>query len=239
MPPNSRDVGQNPKIGRAASPLRILTILCVALAAPIVPALIAGEFFSDLANDWQQDPPSKLVLACGIAGVLAADILLPVPSGPVSTLAGATLGVVMGTLTCWLGMSVGALGAFALVRRYGSKALATQALETELESLGKRWQNHSTWLLLATRPAPVLAEATVLLAALVRMPWRQFALPVLAGNFCVACAFASAGYWAASRTALLVAVVASALLPMVFTIVLRRCFRRPLTKTTTECTPTS
>ena len=54
-----------------------------------------------------------------VTAVLASDVFLPVPSGPLSTLAGSQLGFLLGTAASTLGMTLGGMVAFGLARLWG------------------------------------------------------------------------------------------------------------------------
>ena len=89
-------------------PLRLFLMLALlAVAVPLVPFLLFGTRLDHAVAGWLDPPPAPQVLAAIEVGVLAADLLLPVPSSMVATLGGAHLGVVIGTGCAWLGMTAG------------------------------------------------------------------------------------------------------------------------------------
>ncbi|MBA3482501.1 MAG: hypothetical protein H0T51_11860, partial [Pirellulales bacterium] len=100
---------------RLARPLLLITIV---LVVPIALLSIRGESFATQLREWQTDPPAPMTFAALVVAILAADIVLPVPSGPISTLAGSHLGVALGTAASALGMTLGAVIAFAVARRF-------------------------------------------------------------------------------------------------------------------------
>lgn len=196
-------------------------VLTLVLAAPIVPAFACGEFFGDWADAWRANPPAKLTAAGLIAGVLALDILLPVPSAPLNTLAGALLGFVPATLVCWAGMTLGSALAFGAARLWGPAFVSRLMDLDDLAELRKTTGSGIAWLLLASRPAPVLAEATVLLAGLIGAPARPCLGAIAAGNLIVAVVYAAAGHWASFGPWLTPTLAASALAPLLLGVLLR------------------
>ena len=96
--------------------LKPLLLITVVLIMPLVLLATRGESFAAYVDAWRTNPPPRATLAALVVAVLASDIVLPVPSGPVSTLAGSQLGVLLGTLTSTVGMTLGAGIAFALAR---------------------------------------------------------------------------------------------------------------------------
>ena len=99
--------------------IKPLLLVAVVLVLPLVAVAIWGQSFQAVLEQWQASPPATPVLAAAVVAILASDLFLPVPSGPVSTLAGSQLGLVLGTVVSTVGMTIGASVAFALARRWG------------------------------------------------------------------------------------------------------------------------
>ncbi len=98
---------------------RPLLIVCLALLVPVVPFLGFGPWLEAQIENWLDPPPAPAVVALGTVAILSTDILLPIPSSVVSTVAGAQLGIVGATAASWLGMTLGAMLGFALARALG------------------------------------------------------------------------------------------------------------------------
>ena len=79
--------------------LRWAIIIFLVLLVPIVPFLIFGPAFEAEVRRYLDRIESSWILATLVAVVLATDVFLPVPSSLVSTLAGAKLGIGLGTLS--------------------------------------------------------------------------------------------------------------------------------------------
>jgi uncharacterized membrane protein YdjX (TVP38/TMEM64 family) len=198
----------------AAGLRRPLLLLAAALLVPVVPFLFFGADLEQrvrgwLAADWS--PAERFLL---IAGVLATDILLPVPSSAVSTYGGAMLGFVRGTLASWLGMSAGAIVGFALARLLGRPFARRFSADADLARTERLLQRYGAAALIATRPVPVFAEACVLLVGVARMPWRRFLPAVLLSNLVVSAIYAACGALARQQDAVIFAVLAAALAPL-------------------------
>ena len=99
--------------------LRTLPLMCIVLLVPIIPFLFMGGQLNDWLRGLSENPPEPAATFALIVGLLATDILLPIPASVISTLSGWQLGWFWGTLATWLGMNVGAAFGFALARRYG------------------------------------------------------------------------------------------------------------------------
>jgi membrane protein DedA with SNARE-associated domain len=198
--------------------MRPLFLIVFVLLVPILPFLVFGEPFEAWPALWQDAPPSRSVLAALTVGLLALDILLPVPSSVVNTLAGAQLGAPLGTAVCWLGMSLGAVLGFILAR-YGGRPLAERFCKAEqLRQMERLSFRYGPGILVLFRAVPVLAEASVLLVGLNRLTWRRFLPPVMLSNLGIALAYAWFGHYAGERQWLPLALGIAVALPLLLTI---------------------
>ena len=152
-----------------------------------------------------------------MAAILASDVFLPVPSGPMSTLAGSQLGFVAGTAVSTLGMTLGAAIAFALAKAWGRPLAARYCSSEQLAELESACTEHGVWMLMLTRPLPVLAEACALLVGALQMRWRQFLLTVTISNFLIAATYSWLGQQAARYGWLPMALCASVAVPLLIT----------------------
>lgn len=200
-------------------PLLLLTFV---LAAPVLMIVVWGEPFAAELRQWQESPPSQTALALIVVTVLAADVFLPVPSGPLSTLAGSQLGALWGTLVSTIGMTLGAALAFALARRWGWPLARRFATAAQLAEAEIACQQHGTWALVLTRPLPILAEACTLLAGGLQMRWRQFLPPVVGSNVLIAAVYSVLGEQAGRRGWLPLAICAAAAAPLAVLVWIRR-----------------
>lgn len=207
---------------RLIKPLLLVTVV---LVLPLMLLAARGESFARRLSTWQTDPPPRSVLAVAVIGMLASDVILPVPSGPLSTFAGSQLGVMRGTAASFAGMTLGASIAFALARRWGTPLaarLSTPGQLTEAEEANRR---HGPWLLAITRPLPILAEAAALLVGALQMRWREFLPPVMATNLAMAFVYSLLGQQSAQQGWLPMAIAASVALPLALAVWWRRRLR--------------
>jgi uncharacterized membrane protein YdjX (TVP38/TMEM64 family) len=214
---------------RLARPLLLITIV---LVVPIALLAIRGESFATQLREWQTRPPAPMTLAALVVAILAADIVLPVPSGPISTLAGSHLGVALGTAASALGMTLGAVIAFAVARRFArapnekrtpvSREAVAERSARQSPTAEQSARHHGPWMLVLTRPLPIIAEAAVLVAGSLHMPWRTFLPPVVVSNIAISATYAVLGQQAAQHQWLPLAVAASMAIPLAIAIHLRR-----------------
>jgi 3-dehydroquinate synthase len=194
--------------------LRPLLLITVVLVVPLLLLAAWGESFALVAQRWQTNPPARWVIAAAVTAILASDVFLPVPSGPISTLAGSQLGFVLGTAVSTLGMTLGAVIAFALAKAWGRPLAERYSSTKQLAELETACTNHGTWMLILTRPLPILAEACALLVGVLQMPWQQFLPTVLVSNFLIAATYSVLGQQAANYGWLPMAVCASVAVPV-------------------------
>jgi uncharacterized membrane protein YdjX (TVP38/TMEM64 family) len=196
--------------------------ITLVLLAPVVPFLLFGDWAEARIEQWLDETLSSGATAGIIVGVLASDILLPVPSSFVSTLAGSRLGVAGGAAVIWLGMTAGCLLGFALARWLGRPLAMRFSSAEDLQRMEALAQRGGPLILALTRPLPVLAEASVLLVGAIGLSWRQFLPMVCLANLGLAVAYAALGYWAHEQGNLPVALAGSIIAPVLATFVARR-----------------
>ncbi|MFM9025026.1 MAG: VTT domain-containing protein [Planctomycetaceae bacterium] len=207
--------------------LRILLVLAVlAIAVPLVPFLLVGARLDHAVGARLDPPPPPATLAALEVGVLAADVLLPVPSSVVATLGGAVLGVAGGTACAWLGMTLGAAAGWALGRLAGRPALAGIDA-ADRAALARHERRLGPLLVVLTRPLPLLAEAVAILGGATGMPARTFIGWAAAGNLAVALAWSLAGAHGARADAVQWVLGAALVVPLALAcLAMRRPFGR-------------
>jgi uncharacterized membrane protein YdjX (TVP38/TMEM64 family) len=139
------------------------------------------------------------------AALLVTDVLLPVPSSLVMTALGAILGFAAGAVVCWTAGTGSALIGFWLGRRGVGRVARPERIERMLARYGVP-------AIAMTRPIPILAETTMIVAGLSpRVTWRQAAIGAAAGALPASLIYSAAGAWThdtASGAAVFAVVVA-------------------------------
>ena len=164
--------------------------IIVVLAIPILPFVGFGEALERQFTGWLDATLSPSAVAMLVIGLLAADILLPVPSSVVITFSGQILGVWGGVAASWCGMTVGAVVAFGLVRAIGRSVIQRFATADEMERVDAMAARIGILVLVLTRPVPILAEAGILFMGTTRLPWLSFLVAVGLSNFAIAALYA-------------------------------------------------
>lgn len=183
------------------------------LALLVVTALLALLVATTALGVVPAAPPEALLAgdlpaaALGV-GLLVADAVVPVPSSAVMLAHGAAFGVLGGAALSTLGGFGAALVGFALGRRAAAlrRHLPESAAEGRASRLVERW---GAVAIVLTRPVPVLAETTAVVAGASPMRWPTLMIAAVAGSFPPALAYAAggAGFRTAPELAILPAIV--------------------------------
>ena len=178
--------------GRLSWKLIIASLLVAGL-----PFLLLGEAFEADITDWLRQPRPAGLVAAAVVAALAVDIALPVPSSVVVGYAAMQLGPVAAVL----------LGTVGLTLTCEAGYWATRLINTPAANPPRRLP----LVLAATRAVPLLAEATVVVAAGGGLPHRPFLAIVAVSNALVCTLYAGLAIWGQTAgretLALIVAVV--------------------------------
>jgi len=176
-------------------PYRMLGVLLAVALAVIVPFLLCGEAVTAWTGRLIEGAEERPFHAAAfLLLLLASDIVMPVPSSLVSTACGLTLGFAGGTAVSFAGMTVTAAAGY-FIGRFAS-APAEQLIGSGEVALLKGFQErYGLMFLLAMRPVPVLAEASVVFSGLSRQPLRRVLAVTAAGNLAVSAVYAAVGTW--------------------------------------------
>lgn len=206
--------------------LALASLILLLLAGILVPfALWGGRFDAALslegARGWMEGYGSW-AWAAGIA-LLAADIVLPIPSTIVMSALGWMYGWWLGGLIAAGGSLFSGLLAYALCRGFGRPLALWIAGADALQRGEALFTRSRGWLIALSRWLPVLPEAVACLAGLVGLPWRSFVLPLVCGSLPLGFAFAGIGAFGHASPA--GALALSALLPALLWLLARRWLR--------------
>jgi membrane protein DedA with SNARE-associated domain len=200
--------------------------ICLILLVPIVPFVFFHQAVERWVSGLVQAPPGPWTVAALVVGLLGTDVLLPIPSSLVSTLAGGQLPAWVAILASWTGLNLGAAVGF-WAGRTGGRALAERLADpSDLQQMQRVAQPYAATALVVTRALPILAEATVLLLGVQGIAWRRFWPPVLLSNLGIAIAYSALGHYAGQQEWLAVALSISVALPLLATWWIRRRLNR-------------
>ncbi len=158
---------------------RFAVMVAVAMCVPIVPFVLIGEL---PGADWLAATGTDTRLFTALAaGLLIADVLLPVPSSIVLGVLGAHLALPQSWLLGWLALTCGHFIGYLLGR------LWPQRFAPRVDA------SPVVFALVVSRAVPVFAEAMTFAAGAARIPVPQFVFACLAGNCVYSLALTLAG----------------------------------------------
>ena len=200
-------------------PIRTILLFIFVSLLIIVPFCIWGgridEWTGRLIEEGRNHP---FYTGSILGGLLASDIVLPVPSCIVSTACGLTLGFIKGTLVSFVGMTISCLGGYAL-GRISTPAARKMLGESEAERMHRFHEKYGIWLVLAMRPVPVLAEASLLFAGIARQHFVRTMIIATLGNLVVSGIYAAVGAFGEMKESTITAFTVSVLLSGVMMLV--------------------
>lgn len=213
-------------IPSADRPSRKRTILGIALlfAVIIVPFLWLGARFDSytIAAMGDRDTAEFAIVAFLL---LAADIILPIPSSVVATAAGSVLGPWLGTIVSAAGLSFGAVAMFAVMRTAGSPLARRLIGERDYDRYVALAAAHGPWIVALLRPVPVLSEASVVALGAVRAPWLASIVSILLSSTVTAAVYATLGAMAQRQSSALLLIAAALLPPALAWLIAHRLLR--------------
>ena len=202
------------------SNLRWAILWIVLIAIVLVPFFLFEDAFNALAERIARGETTRAMAALAIGALLAFDVFLPVPSSIVSTAAGVLLGFWRGAAIVWIGMTAGCLIGYAVGRR--SMPLARRLVgEAGLKRAAQLADRYGPWAVVVCRPIPVLAEATVVFAGLVKAPLARFFQLTAWSNLGIAAGYAAIGAYSMRVDSFALAFVGAIAVPGLVLLVFR------------------
>lgn len=200
----------------------------VSIATLAVSWFLFDEKLQSGISQWlESSGVSKWTYSLVVAGLLASDLLLPVPSSAILTHAGMYLGTLAGAFAGFVGLTVGSLVGFAVARWFGGSFVERKADRKDLEGLQKLTNKYGIFVVVFLRPVPILAEASVLLLGAGQMAWPGFLIWISISNFSVSFFFSAFGNWASeNQIHELFALLLAILVPVLLLFVVRFIFQR-------------
>ena len=209
-----------------------LIAMAVGLAVLLaIPFLLWGDWFEEAfsaegTTHWLERQGSWAWAAA--IGLLAADLVLPLPATVVLAALGLSYGVVLGGLIGSVGSMLAGGLAYGLCRLSGPRAARFFVSREELERGQLVFDRVGVWAVALSRWLPLFPEVIACLAGLVRMPAHRFFAALACGSIPMAFAFAAMGALGSEHPAW--ALASSALVPAllwpIVGLALRRSSRR-------------
>lgn len=198
-------------------------LLCTAILALIlIPFFLFGDQIETWTDNFLRSASDQSGLVAIVLGLLlASDILLPVPSSMVSTATGFFLGFMRGIITSLAGMTVCCIAGFWLGAKFGRPIACRLVGNNELKRLEKMSHHFGEWVIVVSRPIPVLAEASVLFAGISGMSAYRFLLLSTLSNLGISAVYAAVGAFSATINSFLLAFAGSILVPLIAIVIMK------------------
>lgn len=176
--------------------MRRVTLIAAAVAAFFLATYGLCVAFGWLTPEWTRNlltniPPGAT--AAAVFGLLASDLLLPVPSSVVLSAAGMALGWLPAALAGCGGMLAGNLAGYWLCRLAGRRAFERLVKADEAAEFGRWLDRWGPAALVISRLVPVMAETLSCLAGAARMSFGRFLGALCLGTVPYAVFFAVLG----------------------------------------------
>lgn len=196
-------------------------LIFIILLLILIPFSIFGQSIESWINYFLNSSPPKAIIGIVIGVLLSVDILVPVPSSIISTGGGYFLGVILGTLVSLTGMTISCIIGYYLGLKFGNPISERLVGSDELLKFEKLQNEYGDFVVIISRAVPVLAEASVLVAGIGRMPLNRFILLVLLSNLGISLVYAAIGAYSAHLNSFLLAFAAAIILPAIAMIILK------------------
>jgi uncharacterized membrane protein YdjX (TVP38/TMEM64 family) len=202
-----------------------LIVLAIALLVIVIAQLVDRTMGESLVSGIERvlSRPSPGA-ALAVFGLLAVDVLLPVPSSLVMILSGAVFGVVAGAILAFCGSLAGNFLGFEISRRYGSVVAARLfgATDLELSKMRGTVARYGTLAILLSRPLPVVMETLSIAAGLADMKRSAFLSASILGTLPICFVYAYAGAFSLRGGSIVPALVAAVTIPALAWVLWRR-----------------
>ena len=192
--------------------MRWTVLWVVVVALVLIPFFLFEDWFTALALQIASGTTSRRTAAALAGGLLTFDVFLPVPSSLVSAAAGVVLGVWPATALIWSSMTLACLLGYGFGR--GAAGAARRFVgEAGIARASRLAADYGTYAIALCRPVPVLAEASIIVAGLVRAPLARFLPVVLWSNLGIALVYAAIGAFAMRVQSFVLAFLGALLVP--------------------------
>jgi membrane protein DedA with SNARE-associated domain len=156
---------------------------------------------------------SPMVVAFAVIGLLAVDVVLPIPASLVMVAAAVALPPLVAFLSCFAGLMLSCVLGYGIGWRLGEPILARMATADRRAALSSWFARYGVVVVAACRSVPVLAELSVVMAGTARARAIPFLAVCLAANAAVAAIYVALGAQVSDTWSFLAAFAASCTVP--------------------------
>jgi uncharacterized membrane protein YdjX (TVP38/TMEM64 family) len=160
----------------------------------LVPFMIWDEQIAAWTEEFLVASADRPWIAGGVVvGLLAADIIAPIPNSLIATFSGMLLGFVQGTLASTIGMTISAVIGYYVGLKAGRPTIGKFVGDEELKRLERLVGRFGYWAIALTRALPVLGEASVIFAGMSKMPMVRFLVVSILSSLGLSAVYGAAG----------------------------------------------
>lgn len=138
---------------------------------------------SDIQHLLQSAEPFVEII---IIGLLALDLIIPVPSSVIMTFSGSMYGFLAGAILGTIGSLTGSIIGFFVFRTKGQKITRFFLNEKEEEIMNESFNNWGEGIIILSRMIPLLTETMSCFAGLTKISFKRFLLFITIGTVPVA-----------------------------------------------------
>ena len=209
---------------------RVALLVLGLLACVLVPFALWGDALERAAPLWLHSGNSVTWLALLGISLLLADVVLPIPSSLVAVALCWTLGPVLGGISVAVGGFLSFVAGY-WIGRIVPEARLRQWLGAALwDRMRMRAQAADCWWIALSRPLPVLAELSAVLAGVWRLPPWRTALQAGAASLVLGALYGGSAWLGAQAPSVLSSLAILLLLPASFWCLHRWLLQRPKSK---------
>ena len=170
----------------------ILTIALVVLVSWIIwGEAWADQFSFQKSIDWLKQAGPLAWLAR--IGLLASDLVLPIPNTVVMSALGYIYGTMIGGVVATMGLLLGGLLGYGSGRLFTERFVIKMLGERDFAQGRRIFSQRGGWIVALSRSLPILPEVIACVAGFVRMPFGRFAASLICGCIPMGFLFAAVG----------------------------------------------
>lgn len=203
-----------------------LVLAATLTIAVIVTFILWEQPLTYFVDDWLASTDlssSKIILV--VIALLTLDVLLPIPSSIISVAAGSLLSALAGFIGIFLGMFLGCLFGYGLGRLLGKAGIGKLVEPEQQQQANQKLFSAQARYLMACRGVPVLAEVSILMAGVNRVPVKTFLVTTSIANALIALAYILAGQLIQHANSIFTAVIVVLAMPALLTVLHRIYYR--------------
>lgn len=172
---------------------RWVLLAALLLATIVIPFAIWGESLERWVETAKLATLDPGLAATAGALLLAADVVLPIPSSLVAIVLGTVLGPWLGTLVVTAGLTASCIIGYAIGWTIGNAATRHIVGADESQRATAWLDRYGVFALLICRPVPVLAEASIITAGALRLLPAPVFIATTFANIGISAVYATIG----------------------------------------------